>query len=116
MKFIVIDSEKREVREEEVEKDTLAQMQRIVGGLIERAHTIDDDNEIFVDEEGLLKGKQDFFLIYGAHQPFAGNGVIVGIDKKGNTIGSNLNVDQVRRSVQFASGPFVRTMPRGSDE
>ncbi|WP_460297021.1 hypothetical protein, partial [Bacillus cereus] len=37
-----------------------------------------NSNVIYVDEEGLLKGESYFFAVKGAHQPFAGNAIVVG--------------------------------------
>lgn len=102
MLFIIIDAEKREVVEYSVVGKTLDTMQKIVGGYIERAYEINDTNEIYVNEDGLLTGENNFFTYEGAHQPFAGNGVIVGVDyDDGDTIGTTMTVEEVRKKVRF---------------
>lgn len=50
---------------------------RIGCDLIEVATEFPNGDVLYVDEEGLLKEPKHFFDI-SAHQPFAGNGVIVG--------------------------------------
>ena len=65
---------------EAVEYKTLADLQRMVGGFIESAWRNKKDDAVFVDEEGMFK-YDGFFTIAGGHQPFAGNGVLVGRDR-----------------------------------
>ena len=51
----------------------------IVGGSIAFAHTFENGDTLYVNDEGLLDDSIDYgFIIEGGHQPFAGNGVIVG--------------------------------------
>lgn len=57
---------------------------------------------LFVDDEGLLKDPQRFFLIASAHQPFAGKGLIVGADGSGASADAETSVDIVRMVVSFA--------------
>lgn len=100
MRAIIIDAKKQEVREEDI-RGGLKSLQQIVGGFIERACCPDDTHDLFVDEEGLLKHPEYFFEYEGAHQPFAGNGVIVSHDDEGETKAATLSLDEVRSHVKF---------------
>jgi hypothetical protein len=76
MKAIWINAESRSM--ELVEYQGLADLQRMVGGYIEVAHRFGNGDILFVDEEGLGKDPKAWIIVIGAHQPFAGNGVITG--------------------------------------
>ena len=69
--------------------------------LVTIATGIDDVNDIFVDDEGLLKGPEHFFFYEGAHQPFAGNGLVLGKDEEGESISTTLTLEEVTSKVQF---------------
>jgi hypothetical protein len=114
IKGILIDAVKREVREVEVEG--LRGLQEAVGGLITIAHSFINDKDeetdtLFVDDDGLLKGPKYFFVIEGAHQPFAGNGLIVGIDPaEGDTVSTTQKIEAIKAQVSFHSLDEVRRM------
>ena len=110
MRAILIDSQLKKI--EYVEISGLQSMQNLVGGYIERAHEIITHGnwqkgthfteDLFVDEDGLNKGLQDFFYFKGAHQPFAGNGLIVGGgDTNGESVSTTLDLDFVKAQVSF---------------
>jgi len=111
MRSIKIDARNKTVEEIELDdKDTLGGMQKVVGGYIEVAHN-DGKNTLYVDEEGLYKGGQDFFTYDGAHQPFVGNGLWCGVNhKNGKTVKCTLTVEEVRSKVRFMDLQTVRTM------
>lgn len=100
MKLIQINSVDRTITEVEVPEITLEVMQKYVGGNFECAHVIDEKNELYVDEEGLLKIQEGFFFYEGAHQPFPGNGIIVGHDEE-DTVGCTLSVEEVTPKIRF---------------
>jgi hypothetical protein len=99
MKAIIIDATKQEIRETEID-GKLAALQGAVGGMIELVE-LPEGADLFVNEEGLLNGTQAFFSYEGAHQPFAGNGIICGHDDEGNTTGTSMSVEAVRARVKF---------------
>ena len=111
MRSIKIDAKNKTVEVIELDdKDSLKEMQKVVGGYIEVAHD-DGKNTLYVDEEGFYKGGQDFFTYEGAHQPFVGNGIFCGINhKNGKTVKCTLTVEEVRSKVRFISFQTVRTM------
>ncbi|ARJ65964.1 hypothetical protein WV31_10020 [Magnetospirillum sp. ME-1] len=103
MRVLIIDPVKEEVREGEIDPaNTLAGMQKIVEGLICRAH-IDEasGDEIYVNDEGLFVEEQSFFSVEGGHQPFAGCGVVVRYDEDGNTQGTNTPVADLARRITW---------------
>jgi len=80
MKAIKIDAAKRKVIE--IEIIGLTDMQEAVGGLIEVGHYFPGSPDvIYVDEEGLLKNPEHFFMIEGETEMLAGNGLIVGTNR-----------------------------------
>ena len=51
---------------------------------------------IFVDDEGLLKNPQHFFMLPGMDQPIAGNGLVLGeADEQGETMALPEAVDSI---------------------
>ena len=64
---------------------------------------LDDNEGIFVDEEGLLSVTPEtpFFFYKGTHQPIAGNGLILGCNDDGESIATKLTVEQVTAKVKF---------------
>lgn len=100
-KAIFIDAKKREIREVSLSPDqTLHALQKAVGGFIELVR-VDDQNDLYVNEEGLINGTQEFFSFMGAHQPFAGNGVIIGVTVEGESCDTTLTLDQIKGRVKF---------------
>lgn len=99
MKAIKIDVEKKSVYE--VHVFGLESMQKQVGGLLETAMNIDSDC-LYVNEEGLFNEQNNWFLFDGAHQPFAGDGLIVGTDNNGCTVAPKITIDEVKSKVRFS--------------
>ena len=49
---------------------------------------------VFVDDEGLLKNPQHFFILKGYGQPLAGNGLVLGdVDEEGETLAAPDDLD-----------------------
>ena len=111
MRALQIDSTARTVTEVYID-GSLESLQAAVGGYIEHAVWLDAANCVIVDEEGLLKNPQHFFTIEGAHQTFAGDGVVIGSDEGETTAATTslawlsarvgfLTLDEVRVRKQF---------------
>lgn len=98
MKAIIIDAKNREIREETIPEDRLKFLQECVEGYIERAITLPNGDDVFVNEEGLLISFDYGFYIRGGHQIFAGNGVVVGDDD----VELSSSVEQINDWVVFA--------------
>ncbi len=65
---------------------------------------IDEQNDVYVDEEGLLTLTPNsmFFMYKGYSQPLCGNGLILGIDHEtGDSVDSTLSIELVRSNVKF---------------
>jgi hypothetical protein len=105
MKAILIDAEGRGVREVEID-GTLEDTYKVMGvQMIEVATYLPNGDCIYVDEEGLINGEVlGWFEVYGAHQPFAGNGLVVGTDHQGETVGCKSTLDEITKLVSFPKG------------
>jgi len=109
MRAVHIDAENRTVKA--IEHKTLADLQNLVGGLIETAHWLPRGDVVFVDEEGLLKDCRNFFLINGAHQPFAGSAVVVGpADHNGDSLDVTYTADEIMGLVTFMTIDQIRAL------
>src|SRR6059058_6417197 len=117
MKAVLIDAYNKTVTDIELNgrKDMLKQWYSAIGhdcATVETAVYIDTEghDSILVDEEGLLKltSNTPFFTFKGGHQPFAGNGIVVGVDKDGETVSCNTNAKEVAEKVKFLSAMEVR--------
>lgn len=119
MRAIIIDAEKQEIREETCTGNTLEFMQKAVGGLIEPAFVIywktssGPEDYLYVNEEGLLSQPKHFFVIDGVNQPFAGNGVVMGLNSEGETVGAEISLEKVKKMVRFKTLKY-ESVPRGS--
>lgn len=109
---ILIDVRKREVREVVIGDDYTDIYVPLEADMFECVD-IEEPNTIYVDEEGLLKltATSMFFTYKGAHQPFAGNGFILGVDyETGDSIDTTLTVEEVKQKVGFHTLQEVRMM------
>ena len=80
MRVIKIDPETRSV-EAINSRTTYRAMRDLIGGPMTIAHVFPNEDVLYVDDEGLLKGPDPdtpYFFNIHAHQPFAGRGIIVG--------------------------------------
>jgi len=67
------------------------------------AHMFPNRDTVYVDDEGLLKPVRYGFTLEGAHQDFfAGNGVLLGSDRQGETVDAKTPIEDVIRSVGFS--------------
>ena len=89
---------------EPVETDgQLANLQALVGGLIEPIPNAPPDHHILVDEEGLIKeGKEPHLFTYGGGT-YVGNGVILGLGEDGDYIAPSLVLEYFQRNIRFMS-------------
>lgn len=117
MKAILIDVRYNVIKEVELNpfEKVLDEMYRLIGcNMVEVAMDILKDektNTVWVDEEGLLGLDQNskFFTVEGGHQPFAGNGLILGADlRTGKSIDVSLTVEDVQRVVKFHTMNQIR--------
>lgn len=116
MKAVFINSKEETVTEVEVNdnENILHQWYKILGvNMVEVACYINEQEDaIIVDEEGLLTltNNTKFFTYEGAHQPFAGNGLITGKDDEGESISCHVTADDVRPKIKFYTLDQVQTL------
>ena len=103
MKAILIDSKNKVIKEVEISKEnTLKDWYKEVNcNMVEIAHYLENTDTVLVNEEGLLHDEYYFFTYEGAHQPFAGNGLVVGIDDEGNSVDCKTDIQEVKRNVKI---------------
>src|SRR6187399_2253097 len=75
-KALWIDSKNRTITE--VDCNGLEDMRKYVGGSICFAMSWNTGDVLYVDDEGLLKPQEHFFMLPGCQNPLAGDGLIVG--------------------------------------
>lgn len=101
---------------------SLDMLQKLVGGNIEIAHIFDNEDTLFVNEEGLalqedaIKGKAEAWrscaFDIGAHQPFSGRGVIVGEEIDEKSTDCKTTVDELKGRIAFmVPGAFAASGP-----
>jgi hypothetical protein len=105
MKAILIDVKNQEVREVEIEKGLRAIYDVMDVSIITTATYLPNGDCIYCDDEGLFKvNAESMFFDVGAHQPFIGNGLVVGTNPKtGNTVNPKSTVEEIRNLVKFKS-------------
>lgn len=102
MRAIFINAEKKQITEIQLDPaDTLAGMQKCVGGLIEVASSdIKTNDDLFVNEESAINGTK-FGFTFGK-VPFLGNGIICGHDPKtGDTVEAKTGLIRAATLVEF---------------
>lgn len=65
---------------------------------------------VYVDDEGLFKNPQRFFLIPSNGQPLAGKGLVVGANDEGESISAETKLESLKREVVFLE--FARQLDR----
>ena len=103
MKAYLINPFEKSVKEVEYSGDIEDIYLHLNCDIFDCCYPFDNQNCVFIDDEGLLKPDQSFFTIGKYSQPLAGMGLVLGTDENGDSIGaigsiSDLNV----RWVKFA--------------
>ena len=57
--------------------------------------------DVFIDDEGLFKEDQAFFMIAGYPQPLAGRGLLLESDDQGETIGTTESIESAKKNITF---------------
>jgi hypothetical protein len=100
MKAILIDVENKEVKEVEYEGD-YTQVYKFINCELFSMVSIDKENIIYVDDEGLLNKPTKFFQIACYRDQLAGNGLILGVDHLGDSVSTSLSVEDIESMVTF---------------
>lgn len=101
MKAIKIDSNLRQVIEVDITSDYNDINKQIGSDIFTIGHSLKKRDTLMVDDEGLLKNENTFFVYKGAHQPFAGNGLITGCNSQGETVDCKIDINEVKQNVEF---------------
>ena len=56
---------------------------------------------VFVDDEGLFKEEQAFFLVSGYPQPLAGKGLILGVDEEGESVEPKVTLERIADTIRW---------------
>lgn len=68
---------------------------------------LDDENMIFIDDEGLLKNPRYFFNIKGYPQPLAGKGLVLGGDSDGETVSATIEYKDLCDLITYSEHSVV---------
>ncbi len=61
-------------------------------------------DSVYVDEEGMCSPSSEAWFDIGAHQPFAGVGVVVGLNiNTGESVDAKSTIDELKAMVEFMS-------------
>lgn len=109
-KCIRIDVTNKVVHEVEI-NDNIQDIYEQLGCDLFEVVRIDEINDIYVDEEGLLKLNENslFFRYEGYPQPIVGNGLILGHNKRGDSTSTTLTLEEVKQKVTFLTMEEVRS-------
>lgn len=100
IKGILIDVEKRQIREVEFENE-LSSYYRLLKCDCVTTALYDEHHDVIVDDEGLLKTPIVGLFETPDGGEYAGNGLIVGFNDDGDWISHKLNFETVKNSIRF---------------
>ena len=108
MKAILIDVKNQKIKEVEHD-DTLKSIYEHVDCRTFDVISIDNNNYVYVDDEGLFVEDQLYFEYLGSERSvrLAGNGLILGLDREsGDSISTTLTTEEVKNKVVFLPDGF----------
>lgn len=102
MRGILIDPFAKKVSEIET-SGKLAEIYELLGVELITAVSIGEEHSLFLDDEGLLapKASQEYWQLKGSNQPYAGKGLILGLDEEGDNIDATMEAEDVAMLVSF---------------
>lgn len=98
MRGILIDPSLKSVREVSF-TENLQSIYDLLGCEVFDMVSIDNEHDMFIDDEGLFRDEQKFFSLYGAH--FAGKALVCASNAEGETIGIDTPVETIAKKVTF---------------
>jgi len=111
MKAILVDSNNKKIKEVEF-SGNYKEICDFVDCDMFTVVTVDEENVMYVDDEGLLKGATKFFKADFYHDQLAGNGLIIGYDSMGDSVGTTMNVEDVEKQIKFVDYDNVEDAPK----
>jgi hypothetical protein len=102
MRGILIDPFTKTVTDVET-SGKLAEIYEILGVELITAVSVGEDQTLFLDDEGLMvpKDNQEYFQWRGSNQPYAGKGLILGVDEDGDNIDASMGSLDAAMLVEF---------------
>lgn len=100
MKAILINAKTRDIKEVSV-GDYKEMYVHLECSMFQVGTELPNQDSIFVDEEGLINGTEYFFTYKDAHQPFAGNGLVMGCNDDGESVDCKIELNEVKSNVKF---------------
>jgi muramoyltetrapeptide carboxypeptidase LdcA involved in peptidoglycan recycling len=102
MRGILIDPFKRTVTEVDT-IGNLAAIYELLGVDCVTAVSVGENQILFLDDEGLFvpKEEQEYWHLKGSNQPYAGKGLLLGLDEEGENIDSAMTFWEVNLLVTF---------------
>jgi len=111
MRAYLIDPEARTITETEYNGDYHQIYEHIKADLFDVVYINEAQDCVFVDDEGLMKEPEYFFLVRGYDQPLAGRGLVLGTRiSEGETIGAKCSLEWLKRNIAFVSRNEMRKM------
>ena len=103
IKAIRIDTAERRFHEVELEQDDTEAICGFVGCSMFDVVRIDNNDVIFVDDEGLLtaKGDSTFFTLKSYEGILVGNGLLLGTNDEGESIDPTTTIEWLEDNVSF---------------
>jgi len=62
---------------------------------------LENRDAIFVDDEGLFKDDQRFFMFRGYREPLAGRGLVLGANAEGDTTSPKITMEKLTELISF---------------
>jgi hypothetical protein len=119
MRAIVINSKERTIKSDYT-VETYRDIYRLGGFSLFTGIQLTPTETLFIDDEGLLHGETNYFILNGPEfvyaQPLAGNGVILGVDAEGESVDSKLCLSQLHTNVKFKRLRCLGFTPGGERE
>lgn len=102
MKAYLIDPFAKTITEVEYSGDYRDIYKHIDADLFTTAMFNEFDDTVFVDDEGLFKEGQEFFVVSGYPQPLAGKGLVLGCNMDtGDSVEPSITLEQMKALVDW---------------
>ena len=112
MKAYLINPQDQTVIQVEYSGDYQQIYQHINAPLFTVATFNEAGDSVFIDDEGLFNGDNEFFVIDGYPQPLAGRGLVLGCNEDGDSVEPSITLDQCRALVHWVPRAMVSSVAR----
>lgn len=111
LKAVLIDPYKEEITDVEYDNSSYKNIYPLIQCEIFTIVKLADEDDVFVDDEGLLKVNNEtkFFMLKDYPQPLAGYGLIVGADEEtGESVSVHHDAAYYRSKIQFLDLEMIK--------